>query len=195
MPFCVCFCVCVRSLFSFAVLCILSSFAIILLGKISLFDLILYVPVNNLSVTSGRVFLGWTSTKLGWMCLAQGHNAVTPGEARTRSPSVSSQALYHRATALPLLGKRAGCFTFVVFWMSCRCYCSLTLPDCSMSWSIVWLWHFLVILTYFKRPSWSEIAHIDKTDPWYVTLCHSGHLGYQIRFTVALLYLHWCLPL
>ena len=30
-----------------------------------LFDLILYVPVNNLSITSGRVFLGWSSTKLG----------------------------------------------------------------------------------------------------------------------------------
>ena len=42
-----------------------------------LFDLILYVPVNNLSVTSGWVFLGWTSTKLGLMCLAQGHNTVT----------------------------------------------------------------------------------------------------------------------
>ena len=37
-----------------------------------LFDLIPYVRVNNLSVTSGRVFLGWTSTKLGLMCLAQG---------------------------------------------------------------------------------------------------------------------------
>ena len=45
---------------------------------VCLFDLILYVPVYNLSVTSGRVFLGWTSTKLGLMCLAQGHNAVTP---------------------------------------------------------------------------------------------------------------------
>ena len=33
-----------------------------------LFDLIFYVPVNNLSVTSGWVF----------MCIAQGHNAVTP---------------------------------------------------------------------------------------------------------------------
>ena len=28
-----------------------------------LFDLILYVSVNNFSVMSGRVFLGWTSTK------------------------------------------------------------------------------------------------------------------------------------
>ena len=28
-------------------------------------------PINNLSVIYGRVFLGWTSTKLGLMCLAQ----------------------------------------------------------------------------------------------------------------------------
>ena len=41
-----------------------------------LFDLILYVPVNNLSNMSGPVFFGLTSTKQGLMCLAQGHNAV-----------------------------------------------------------------------------------------------------------------------
>ena len=35
-------------------------------------------PINNLSVIKGWVFLGWTSTKLGLMCLAQGHKAVTP---------------------------------------------------------------------------------------------------------------------
>ena len=58
-----------------------------------LFDLILYVPVNNLSVTSGRVFLGWTSTKQGLMY-------SDAGEARTHGPSVSSQALYHWVTAL-----------------------------------------------------------------------------------------------
>ena len=44
---------------------------------VCLFDLILYVPVINLSVMLGRVFLGWTSTKKGLMCLAQGHNAET----------------------------------------------------------------------------------------------------------------------
>ena len=33
-------------------------------------------PINNLSVMWGRVVLGWTSTKLGLMCLAQGHNTV-----------------------------------------------------------------------------------------------------------------------
>ena len=39
-----------------------------------LFDLILNVPVNNLSVKSGRVFLGGTGTKQGLMYLAaNGH--------------------------------------------------------------------------------------------------------------------------
>ena len=34
------------------------------------------------------------------MCLAQGPHCSDAGEARTRGPSVSSQALYHWATAL-----------------------------------------------------------------------------------------------
>ena len=40
------------------------------------FYLSLNVPVNNFSVMLGRVFVGWSSTKQGLMCLAQGHNAV-----------------------------------------------------------------------------------------------------------------------
>ena len=35
------------------------------------------------------------------MCLAQGPQRSDAGEARTHGPSVSSQALYHWATALP----------------------------------------------------------------------------------------------
>ena len=35
------------------------------------------------------------------MCLAQGPQRSDAGEAGTRGPSVSSQALYHWATALP----------------------------------------------------------------------------------------------
>ena len=35
------------------------------------------------------------------MCLAQGLQRSDAGEAQTRGPSVSSQALYHWATALP----------------------------------------------------------------------------------------------
>ena len=63
-----------------------------------LFDLILYVPVNNLSVMSGRVFLGWTCTKLGLMCLPQGHNAVTPVRLE---PVALRSRVKHWATALP----------------------------------------------------------------------------------------------
>ena len=37
------------------------------------------------------------------MCLAQGPQRSDAGEARTRGPSVSSQALYHWATALPFV--------------------------------------------------------------------------------------------
>ena len=36
------------------------------------------------------------------MCLAQVPQRSDAGEAQTRSPSVSSQALYHWATALPI---------------------------------------------------------------------------------------------
>ena len=53
------FCNC--SMFCCALLYVHSSFAIILMGKrelVVLFDLILYVPANNLSVTSGQVLLG-----------------------------------------------------------------------------------------------------------------------------------------
>ena len=37
------------------------------------------------------------------MCHAQGLQRSDAGEARTNGPSVSSQALHHRATALPVL--------------------------------------------------------------------------------------------
>ena len=60
-------------------------------------------PIDNLSVKQGRVFLGSTSTKLGYMCLAQGQQRSDAGEAQTRDPSVSSQALCHWATVLPAM--------------------------------------------------------------------------------------------
>ena len=36
------------------------------------------------------------------MCLAEGPQSSDAGEGRARGPSVLSQALYHRATALPV---------------------------------------------------------------------------------------------
>ena len=45
-------------------------------------------PINNLSVKQGRVFLGWTSTKLEKCVLLKDHNAVTPVRLEpTASPS------------------------------------------------------------------------------------------------------------
>ena len=43
-------------------------------------------PINNLSVIKGWVFLGWTSTKLGLMCLAQGYNMVMPVRLEPEAP-------------------------------------------------------------------------------------------------------------
>ena len=59
-------------------------------------------PINNLSVKHRQAFLGWTSTKLGYMCLAQVPQLSDAGKAQTHGPSVWSQALYHWAAALPI---------------------------------------------------------------------------------------------
>ena len=53
---------------------------------IYLFALILVGQVNSFSVMSGWVFLCGTSTKQGSVCLAQGHNAVTPVRLEPAAP-------------------------------------------------------------------------------------------------------------
>ena len=57
------------------------------------------------------------------MCLAQGPQRSDAGESRTRYPSVSSQALYHWATALPLDIKSG------LIWVQsvCKSYQQMTL--------------------------------------------------------------------
>ena len=61
-----------------------------------MFGLNRYLPVNNFSVTSGRISLGWTSIKQWKKCLAQGHNTSdsTGVEAQNSNPSISSLTLY-----------------------------------------------------------------------------------------------------
>ena len=62
----------------------------------------LYIPIVNFSVMSGRVFLGWTSTKQRIKCLAQGHNIVTPPRVRLK-PATLPSPVWHStnwATAL-----------------------------------------------------------------------------------------------
>ena len=57
--------------------------------------MILCIPANNFSDISGRVFLGWTSTKQRIKCQRSASD-----ETWTHNPSILSQALYHWATAL-----------------------------------------------------------------------------------------------
>ena len=76
---------------------------------IYLFDLILYVPVNNLSVMMGQVFLGGNSTKLELMCLAQGHSAVTPVRLK---PAALQSGVKYSTTALPYVLVKKLIFTF-----------------------------------------------------------------------------------
>ena len=54
---------------------------------------ILYVPVNSFSVMLGWIFLGWTNTKQGLMCLAKGHNTGLPMRLETCNPLIESSAL------------------------------------------------------------------------------------------------------
>ena len=62
-------------------------------------DLILYVAVKK-SAMSGRVILCWSCTEQNQCVLLE-----DTMQAWTRNSSVSSQALYHRATAPPCLKK------------------------------------------------------------------------------------------
>ena len=79
-----------------------------------LFDLILYVLVNNLSVMSGWVFLGCTSTKQGLICLVKGHNPVTP--VRLEPVALRSQGKH--STTEPLRSFKLECMNSfkILFW-------------------------------------------------------------------------------
>ena len=89
---CVLVSLCYRSaswqLLDFGLICLIKE-----LICVCLFVLILYVPSSIFKLN--RDGSSWTSTKLGEMCLAQGPQRSDAREARTRDPSVSSQALYH----------------------------------------------------------------------------------------------------
>ena len=49
--------------------------------------------INNLSDIRRRVYLGWTSAKLGLMGLAQGHNVVTPVNPEPTALGLESSTL------------------------------------------------------------------------------------------------------
>ena len=79
-----------------------------------MFDLMLYVPVNNFSVMPW-CFLGWTSSKKRIKCLAREHKCpdlshardnvlshIASGEARIWNLSISSPELYYLAPCIVL---------------------------------------------------------------------------------------------
>ena len=74
-----------------------------------LYKLILNVSLNNLSVMFGRVFLDWTHTKQGLICLAQGHNAVMP----VRLEPADLQSLVKHSTTEPLTSSRPLLFAYL----------------------------------------------------------------------------------
>ena len=61
------------------------------------------------------------------MCLAQGPQCSDAYEARTRGPSVSSQALYHWATALPSLVNDQFIYPRAFWLQFVLLYCAITL--------------------------------------------------------------------
>ena len=74
------------------------------------------------------------------MCLAQGPQRSDAGEVRTRGPSVSSQALYHWATALPEhMGEKLKISKILNFWNSNfkTCRMSTNMDNLKLKWLIV----------------------------------------------------------
>ena len=118
--------------------------------KMVLFDLFLYVPVNNFSVMSGMVFLGGTGTKQCLMCLAQGHNTVTPVRPkpsfhRSRAKHSTTESLrsqgefgtveHVKASSIFFTDRSKAalfCGSFLLFMFHvCLCYAVLSVP-CSL---------------------------------------------------------------
>ena len=66
------------------------------------------------------------------MCLAQGQQCSVAGEARIPGPSVSSQALYHCALILCVMGynyMNTKCMHYVINEMTCRTQPGLQMID------------------------------------------------------------------
>ena len=112
------------------------------------------------------------------MCLAQGPQRSDAGEARTRGPSVSSQALYHWATALPLrccVLICALCLSLVVLYVD---LCSVSLPCGDVGWSVfcvssLWCCVLICVLCLFLAVLCVDLCSVSLpcgTVCWYV-LC------------------------
>ena len=109
-------------------------------------------PINNLSVIKGRVFLGWTSTKLRLMCLAQGHNAVMPMRLNSAAP----QSWVKHSTTEPLRYHPSRC-CFLPSKTSVHDVFTESFPVCGIN-----IFHFTIVNQYTIFSAawlWCHIAH------------------------------------
>ena len=109
-------------------------------SKFCLFDLIPYVPVNNHSVMLGRVFLGWSSTKRGLMCLA--HNAVMP--VRLEHAALQSRVKLSNTEPLRSLDSSKG--SCKIAWADAEPHMLMWLNQYLMNWLI-----YFSIFTFLKQ--------------------------------------------
>ena len=112
-------------------------------------------PINNLSVIKGRSFLGWTNTKLGLMFLLKDTTQWHRWGSNPR-PFVSSQALYHWATALPNATYQVSRSLALWFWRKFLRF----LPYMGMAAIFVmWTKYFDKFwLTYHKDEIWVQLG-------------------------------------
>ena len=97
-----------------------------------LFDLIHLHPINSLSVMKGLVFLAWTSTKLGFMHLAQGHNTVTP----VRLKPVAPRSQVKHSTTEPLLSHSIFDWLFLCHYFLKSSPYGTTFPSVTTWWKV-----------------------------------------------------------
>ena len=85
------------------------------------------------------------------MCLAQGPQRSNAGETRTRGLSVSSQALYHRATALPNTHVRSSIYMMnhITSSVSVQCMNSFVYEHAGAGFFLLLCFHFV----FFFRSS------------------------------------------
>ena len=88
------------------------------------------------------------------MCLAQAPQRSDAGEARPRGPSISSQALYLWATALP------NWLSIIVIQVHAKLHNTLYISTCSLHWNINSSWEVCENLFYGEKRSFIEWTYV-----------------------------------
>ena len=117
---------------------------------VALFDLILYVQVNNFSVMLGQLFLGWTCTKQRLMCLAQRHKTVRLARlelasSRSQGKQSTNQPLRSLDCVEPFVFNIVDlCFDFIFFRI-------VLSEKQKLMYQEYWLWEIRVQYSYMQR--------------------------------------------